>query len=475
VTSVVDTDICVIGAGSGGLSVAAGAAQMGADTVLVESGKMGGDCLNYGCIPSKALLAAAKQAYAMTDGASLGVSPVVPEISFNKVHDHVRGVIAALEPNDSQKRFEGLGVNVIRAEAHFVGRQEIEAGGHRIKARRIVIATGSSPVVPAITGLNQVPFFTNETLFDNETCPDHLVIIGGGPIGVEMAQAHVRLGAKVTILEMFSLMAKDDPELVAVLKNQLIGEGVDIREGVKVNAVEQKGDGLSVSIEGDNTTDRVYGSHLLVATGRQANVAALNLEAAGIDYDRNGIKVDKRLRTTNKKVFAIGDVTGGLQFTHVANYHAGIVIRNALFRLPAKANHNAVPWVTYTDPELANVGLTEAQARARRGDRIRVLTWPLEENDRAQAERKTDGMIKVITNKTGRILGASIVAPHAGELIQPWVLAISAKLKIRSMAGYIAPFPSLGEISKRAASSYYTPALFSKRTRRMVRLLGKLG
>lgn len=474
-TSVIDTHICVIGAGAGGLSVAAVSAQMGADTVLVERGKMGGDCLNYGCVPSKALLAAAKQAYAMTDGASLGVSPVVPEISFNKVHDHVRGVIAALEPNDSQQRFEGLGVNVIRAEAHFVGRQEIEAGGHRIKARRIVIATGSSPVVPAIIGLDQVPFFTNETLFDNETCPDHLVIIGGGPIGVEMAQAHARLGAKVTILEMFSMMAKDDPELVAVLKNQLIGEGVDIREGVKVTAVEKKGDGLSVLIEGDNTNDRVHGSHLLVATGRQVNVAALNLEAAGIDYDRNGIKVDRRLRTSNKKVFAIGDVTGGLQFTHVANYHAGIVIRNALFRLPAKANHNAVPWVTYTDPELANVGITEAQARARHGDRIRVLTWPLEENDRAQAERKTDGMIKIITTKTGRILGASIVAPHAGELIQTWVLAINAKLKIGSMASYIAPYPSLGEISKRAAGSYYTSTLFSKRTQRMVRLLRKLG
>ena len=387
----------------------------------------------------------------------------------------MRGVIAAIEPNDSQKRFEQLGVNVIRAEARFVGRQEIEAGGQRIKARRIVIAAGSSPVVPPITGLNEVPFFTNETLFESETCPDHLVIIGGGPIGVEMAQAHARLGAKVTILEMFGILAKDDPELVAILKNQLLGEGIDIREGVKVIAVEKQGDGLSVSIEGDNTNDRVHGSHLLIATGRRVNVAALNLEAAGIDYDRNGIKVDKRLRTTNKKVFAIGDVIGDLQFTHVANYHAGIVIRNALFRLPAKANHDAVPWVTYTDPELANVGITEAQARARHGDRIRVLTWPLEENDRAQAERKTDGMIKVVTNKRGRILGASIVAPHAGELIQPWVLAIGAKLKIGTMAGYIAPYPSLGEISKRAAGSYYTPTLFSKRTQRMVRLLRKLG
>ena len=467
-------DICVIGAGSGGLSVAAGASQMGASTALIERGKMGGDCLNYGCVPSKALLAAGHAAQAVRGGGRFGVRAAAPAIDSGGVYGHVRGTIAAIAPNDSVERFEGLGVTVIQSSARFTGPREIAADGYRITARRIVIATGSSPVVPPVAGLGDVPYLTNETIFDLGQVPAHLIVIGGGPVGIEMAQAHRHLGARVTVVEMFSIMASDDPELVDVVRARLAGEGIDLREGVTVARVEKAGNGVAVVIAGNGAEDRVQGSHVLIAAGRRPNVGGLDLEKAGIAYSPAGIQVDARLRTTNRRVFAIGDVAGGYQFTHMAGYHAGIVLRNALFRLPAKVDTHAVPWVTYTAPELAQVGLTEDRARKQAGD-IRVLRWPFAENDRARAERETDGLVKVITTPRGRILGAGIVGAHAGELIHAWVLAIGQKIKIGAVAGMIAPYPTLGEANKRAAGSFYTPALFGERTKRIVRFLSHFG
>jgi len=467
-------DICVIGAGSGGLSVAAGASQMGASTALIERGKMGGDCLNYGCVPSKALLAAGHAAQAVRGGGRFGVRAAAPAIDSGGVYGHVRGTIAAIAPNDSVERFEGLGVTVIQSSARFTGPREIAADGYRITARRIVIATGSSPVVPPVAGLGDVPYLTNETIFDLGQVPAHLIVIGGGPVGIEMAQAHRHLGARVTVVEMFSILASDDPELVDVVRARLAGEGIDLREGVTVARVEKAGNGVAVVIAGNGAEDRVQGSHVLIAAGRRPNVGGLDLEKAGIAYSPAGIQVDARLRTTNRRVFAIGDVAGGYQFTHMAGYHAGIVLRNALFRLPAKVDNHAVPWVTYTAPELAQVGLTEDRARKQAGD-IRVLRWPFAENDRARAERETDGLVKVITTPRGRILGAGIVGAHAGELIHAWVLAIGQKIKIGAVAGMIAPYPTLGEANKRAAGSFYTPALFGERTKRIVRFLSHFG
>ncbi len=467
-------DLCIIGAGSGGLSVAAGAQQMGASTVLIEKGLMGGDCLNYGCVPSKALLAAGHAADAIRRGADFGVSSEETKISSQKVYGHVRETIAAIAPNDSVERFEGFGVKVIQAAGSFTGPQEVVAGNFRIKARRFVIATGSSAFVPPIEGLSDVPYMTNENIFDGPELPEHLIIIGGGPIGIEMAQAHRHLGARVTVLEMFSIMPNDDPELVAVVKGRLDKDGIVIHEGIKVLKAEKTDSGIAVKIEKDGVEERIDGSHLLVAAGRRANVSGLDLEKAEIEYSPKGIGVDARLRTSNKKVFAIGDVAGGYQFTHVAGYHAGVVIRNALFRLPAKSDMRAVPWVTYTAPELAQVGLTESQARKNHSD-IKVLSWPYADNDRAQAEKSTEGHIKVITTAKGHILGAGIVGAHAGELIQTWVLAISKKMKIGDIASMIAPYPTLGEISKRAAGSYFTPSLFGERTKKVVRFLRLFG
>jgi pyruvate/2-oxoglutarate dehydrogenase complex dihydrolipoamide dehydrogenase (E3) component len=470
----IEADICVIGAGSAGLSVAAGAAQLGRRTVLIEKHLMGGDCLNVGCVPSKALIAAAHAAHAQRNSGRFGVAPVEPKVDFQAVHDHVKGVIAGIAPTDSVARFRGLGVEVIEAEGRFAGPNEVVAGDARIRARRFVVATGSRPTLPPVKGLADVPTLTNETIFDLTERPRHLVVIGGGPIGLELAQAHRRLGAAVTVVERLDLMGKDDPEAVGFVARSLAHDGVRLLPRTEIDEVTREGDGIALAVRAPDGADRLVASHVLVAAGRKPNVEGLGLEAAGIAFGAKGIEVDKSLRTSNRRVYAIGDVAGGLQFTHVAGWHAGLVIRNALFRLPVNASDTrAIPWVTYTDPELAHVGLNEAQAAAK--GPVRVLRWPLAENDRARASRELDGLAKIVTDARGRVLGATLVGPGAGELIAPWVLAVSKGLGVSAMASAVAPYPTLGEIGKRAAGSFYTPTLFSPRTRALVRLLSWFG
>jgi pyruvate/2-oxoglutarate dehydrogenase complex dihydrolipoamide dehydrogenase (E3) component len=469
-------DLCVIGAGAGGLAVAAAAVQLGAAVVLVERGLMGGDCLNFGCVPSKSLLASARLADQWRRGPQLGLAYPPPRIDFAAVGDSVERVIAGIAPNDSAERFQGLGVTVLRAEARFTSPRTVRAGAVEIRPRRFVIATGSRPAVPPIPGLAEAPYLTNETVFANRELPRHLLVIGGGPIGIEMAQAHRRLGARVTVLDAGPLLPRDDPELVDLLTGRLSGDGLVLRPRVRIAAVQidggpNGGGAVAVQLAGG---ERIVGSHLLVAAGRSPNIDALDLAAAGIAAGPKGITVDARLRTTNRRAFAVGDVAGGPQFTHVALHHAGVVIRNALFRLPAKVDYRALPWVTYTDPELAQTGLTEAAAREA-GGRVRVLRWPFAENDRARTERDTDGLVKIITRRDGRILGASILGAGAGDLIMPWALAIAQKLKIGALANLVVPYPTRGEAGKRAAGSFYTPALFSARTRRIVRFLARFG
>jgi len=464
-------DICVIGAGSGGLSVAAAAAAFGVPVVLIEKGKMGGDCLNYGCVPSKALLAAAKHAQAMRAGAAFGVAPQRPAVDFVKVHGHVHGAIAAIAPNDSKERFAGLGVRVIEGEARFKDKQTVAVGDFEVKARRFVVATGATPAAPPIPGLDQVAYLTNETVFDLTVCPEHLFIIGGGPVGLEMAQAFRRLGAGVTVLEAATPLANEDPECAGILLDQLAREGIAIRAGTNVLRVEP-GARLRVVVAAANNEETIEASHLLVATGRRPNLDGLDLAAAGIKTGPRGIRVNKRLRTSNRRVYAVGDVAGGPQFTHLANYHAGLVIRNVLFRLRARVNSNIVPRVIYTDPELAHVGIGDTQAGKRR---IRVLRWPYHENDRAQAERETRGHIKVVTTTRGRILGATIVGAHAGELIVPWTLAVTQGLNIRAFAEIVMPYPTLSEIGKRAALTYFAGSLTNPLVQRIIMALRRFG
>jgi pyruvate/2-oxoglutarate dehydrogenase complex dihydrolipoamide dehydrogenase (E3) component len=470
---VLHADLCIIGAGSGGLSVAAGAMQMGASVVLIEKHLMGGDCLNTGCVPSKALLAAAHAAEVVRGSARFGVNGHEPAIDFAKVHAHVHGVIAAIAPHDSVERFEGLGVTVIRGAAHFTGPDEVEAASQRIRARRFVVATGSAAAVPPVPGLGEVPYLTNETIFGLNERPDHLLVLGGGPIGVEMAQAFRRLGAAVTLVERAAILPKDEPEAVAILRATLLHEGIALHEGADVLGARRAANGVELELRGAEAPVVLHGTHLLVAAGRRPNTAGLGLEAAGIEATPRGIKVDARLRSSNRRVFAIGDVAGGPQFTHIAGYHAGIVIRNALFGLPAKVDYAALPWVTYADPELAHVGLTEAAAREA-GHEVSTLLQPLSGNDRAQAEGTTEGLAKVVLGRRGRILGATIVAPRAGEMIGMWGLAIQQGLRIGAIASSLAPYPTMSEISKRAAGSFYTPTLFGRRTRRLVGLVQRL-
>ena len=465
----IKTDIIVIGGGSGGLSVAAGAAQMGADVVLFEDGEMGGDCLNTGCIPSKALLAAGKAAHHVAGNAEMGITGNAAKVDFAATKAHVADVMATIAPHDSVDRFEGLGVTVIRERASFSGRNEVKSTTHQVTARYIVIATGSSPLVPPIAGLDRTPFHTNETIFSDPEKPDHLMIIGGGPIGIEMAQAHARLGCRVTVIEAVTIMGRDDAELVEILKASLIDEGITLVEGVGVTEVAKSKVGITATLANGAVLEA---SQLLVAVGRRPATEGLDLAAASIAATPAGITTDKRLRTSNKHIFAIGDVTGRAQFTHMAGYHAGVVIRNMLFKLPARLNDSIIPRVTFSDPELAQVGLTENAATDMWGEaNIRIIQVPLAGLDRAIAERRREGMVKIITRRDGRILGASILAPNAGEMILAWVLAISSRQKISKMASIIAPYPTYGDASKQAAGRFFTEKLFSQRTRRIVRFL----
>ncbi len=469
--SLLKPDLCIIGAGSGGLSLAAGAVQMGASVVLVEGAEMGGDCLNAGCVPSKALLAAGKTAEAMRQAGPFGIGPLQPEIDFAAVKAHVAGVIAGIAPHDSQARFEGLGVTVLRGWARFTSPREVEAAGHTIRARRFVIATGSQAAVPPVPGIEAVPYLTNETIFALRERPEHLLILGGGPIGIEMAQAHRRLGSHVTVIEAARALGRDDPDCVAVVLAALRAEGIAIREGQGVVRLRQVSEGVE-AVLADGTV--LTGSHLLLATGRAPTLEWFSRQAGGVVHDKKGVTVRANLRSvSNRRVYAIGDAAGGAQFTHAAGAHAGVVIRQVLLGLPAKAAAR-VPWVTYTEPELAQVGLTEAEARAEFGGRVRVLRADFAANDRARTELKAKGLLKVMVVR-GRPVGASIAGPQAGELIGFWALAIAAKIRIGTVAGLILPYPTLGETAKRAAGAYFSDKLFDNPAlKRVVRWVQRL-
>ncbi len=474
-SEVLTPDICVIGAGSAGLTVAAAAAAFGVSVVLIEKGRMGGDCLNTGCVPSKALIAAARHAETLRQGERFGIKPAEPQVSFAAVMEHVRGVIAAIEPNDSVERFTGLGVTVLHGAARFTDRRTVTVAEREIRARRFVIATGTVPAVPPIPNLETVPYLTNETVFELTRRPNHLIVVGAGPIGLELAQAFRRLGSEVTVLEAAKALAHDDAELSALLLEKLHAEGIDVREGVKVTRAARRGrTGVRVTLEAEGEVGHVDGTHLLVATGRKPEVADLGLEEAGIAFDKSGIKVNARLRTRNRRVYAIGDVAGGPQFTHWAGYTGGLVVRSILFRFGGKARPDILPWVTFTDPELAHVGLSEAEAfRRYRG--VHVLRWPFAENDRAQTERETGGMVKVLTTRKGIVVGADILGRDAGELIALYAMAVAEGLSVKSFINTILPYPTRSEAARRAAIAFYAPKLDSPIVRRFVAFLRKLG
>jgi pyruvate/2-oxoglutarate dehydrogenase complex dihydrolipoamide dehydrogenase (E3) component len=466
-------DLCIIGAGSTGLSVAAAAALVGGKVVLIERARMGGECLYTGCVPSKALLAAAHAARAAQRATRLGID-AQPRVDFARVRGHVESVIAAIAPHDSAERFRQLGVDVIEGDARFIDPRTVQVGKRKVHARRFVIASGSEPLIPEVSGLDQVRYFTNESIFDNRILPEHLVVLGGGPLGMELAQAHRRLGSKVTVLDRSKALPKDDPELARPLLRLLAAEGIAIREDAKLKQVEPDGEGLALIVQEAGQTSRIEASHLLIAIGRRPRVANLGLDHAGVRHTDKGIVVDARLRTTTRGIFAAGDVIDGPRFTHVCSYQAGIVVRNALFHLPARVNYAALPWVTYTDPEIAQIGMTEAAAVQKHGQRLRVVRVAYADNDRAQAEDRPEGLLKVVAKTNGEVLGASIRGAHAGELAPLWVLAIQRGLRLKHIAAIISPYPGWSELNKAAAVEFFKPALASATVQRLVRVLSWL-
>ena len=467
-------DICVIGAGPGGLAVATGAAAFGRSVVLIERNNFGGEVLHSGCIPSRALAAVANRAHAMRSAGALGIDARDPEIDLRAVSAHVAGVMAGVAPNFAAERFTGLGIRVIHAAARFINKKTVVAGDYRIKARRFVIATGSAPLIPAIPGLDGVPYFTNETIFNNQERLHSLIVIGGGSAGLELAQTYSRLGSRVMVLVAGKALADEDPELAGFVLEQFAEEGIGIHQNTAVGSVEG-GLGrvrVNVSVGGDKHV--VEGSHLLIAAGRRPLTSDLGLEAAGIRYDERGIKVDAGLKTSNRRVFAIGDAAGGPSYAQIADYHASIVLRRALFHYPARVDARLIARATFTDPELAYVGLSEAEA-VKYAKKIGVLRWPYRENDRAQAERKTTGHVKVVMSRDGKILGAGIVGAQAAELIQLWSLAIAKGLNIKDMSGWVAPYPTLSEMNKKLGYSYYATKSASPTLRKYINFLARFG
>jgi pyruvate/2-oxoglutarate dehydrogenase complex dihydrolipoamide dehydrogenase (E3) component len=444
-------DLVVIGGGAGGLVVAAGGAALGAKVALVEKHRMGGDCLWYGCVPSKSLLKSARIAHQMRHADRWAIAPAKPEVDLAQVMERVAGVIRGIEPNDSPERFRALGVDVIFGDGRFTGPDVFEVDGRRLTARHFVIATGSRPAVPPIPGLADVAFLTNETLFALRENVPHLLVVGGGPIGCEMAQAFRRLGSEVSVVDVATgILPREDRDLAGVVQRILEHEGVRFHLDVTTESVGgAKGD-LRMTIRESNGTARTLtGTHLLLAAGRRANVEGLGLDAAGVRVD-NGRIVHTNLATTNPRISAIGDAAGGYQFTHVAEHHAGIVLRRAIFRMGWAKPSPVVPWCTYTDPELARVGLSETEAMAQ-GVAHRVYRFPLEDIDRARAEGEAEGLAKIVTDPRGRLLGAGIVAPHAGELIAEYALAITRGLKAADVSGTIHAYPTLAMVNRRVA------------------------
>ena len=445
-----DADLIVIGAGSAGLSVAAGAVQVGARVILIEGGEMGGDCLNTGCVPSKALIEAARHAKAAVAAAKLGVSCSQVAIDYASMMQHVHATIATIEPHDSQERFENLGVRVIRSYAKFTSKNAIIVENETITGRRIVVATGANAVAPPIKGLDQVGYFTSESFFENYDQPDHLIIVGGGPIGVEMAQAHAQLGIKTTLIERFEILSRELADTRDLVRKKLSHEGVTVFENCDILSIK-KSDAIKSITLGDGLI--IDGSHLLIATGRRANFQGLNLSAAGIDTTDVGIKVDDSLRTTNRAVYAIGDVIGREQFTHVAGYHASLVVRSALFGLPAKVKTHHIPRVTYCDPEVASVGDISD------GPGIEKYRVEYDGLDRAIAGDRAEGFAQMWV-KNGHVRGVTIVGAQAGELIHFWSLIIAQKLKLSKVSSVITPYPTLSDINKKLIGAYFTPRLF---------------
>ena len=451
-------DLIVIGGGSAGLVAAGGSALLGARVALIEKNLLGGDCLYTGCVPSKTLIKSAKFAHQAREAEKFGFQELDPKFlgdSFASITGRVQSVIEIIEHHDSPGVFEQMGVEVVFGTPKFLNPHEIEvslkdSGEKRaMKAKRFCISTGSRPFTPPIEGLHETGFITNEEVFHLKELPKRLVVLGAGPIGMELGQSFSRLGSKVTIVEKADrLMIKEDAEVSALMEKILRDEGVAILTVTKAVRVHKSANGSKVvTVESGDTTFEIEADEILAAAGRQPNIDGLELEKAGVEFDAKRITTNDYLQTSQKHIYAAGDVTGHFQFTHMADYEAQIVIQNAFVPWPfkKKTDFRVVPWTTFTEPEVARVGMIESDAREKFGSSVKVYKVSFTENDRAQAESATDGFAKVVTNK-GRIIGASLVGEHAGELIHEFVWAMKEKLKIADLNKIIRVYPTLAKI-----------------------------
>ncbi len=457
-------DIGIIGGGAAGLTVAAGAAQLGAGTLLIEKEKeLGGDCLHFGCVPSKTLIQTAKVYHMMKNAKLYGLPETVPPpVDFKKVSERIRSVIAKIQKHDSQERFCGLGAQVVFGDAVFLDPHTVEAGGKTYSAHKWVVATGSSPSVPPIPGLRETPRVTNKEIFNLDKLPEHLVILGAGPIGIEMAQAFARLGSEVTVIDMAKqILNKEDKDMADGVMKVLEAEGVKFHLDSAILEIRDLGNGKEILVNGSlGKTVRVKGDTILVATGRTPNTSGLGLEQIGVELDRGAVKVDDRMRSTLKHIYAAGDAIGGYLFTHAAGYEAGIVVSNAVFRLPRKTDYSNLPWCTYTDPELASIGMNE-NAATEAGVKYSVWTEDFEDNDRSLAEGRAIGKVKLLLDEKEKPVGVQIFGPHAGELVNEWVAVMNGNVKMTALAGAMHPYPTVGEINKRVAGNFLATKIFS--------------
>lgn len=464
-----DFDIGILGGGAAGLTVASGAAQLGAKTLLVEKEKeLGGDCLHYGCVPSKTLIRTAHVYHMMKNAKNFGLPQIKPpKVDYKDVANRIRSVISTIQKHDSEERFCSLGAKVEFGEATFIDEHAIQLNGDTISAKNWVITTGSSPGIPPIEGLDKTPYITNKEIFYLDQLPKSMIIFGAGPIAVEMAQAFSRLGTETTVVQRSGqILSKEDKEMADEVMNVLSSEGVifhlnasvvritDMRN--KKEVIIRKGDGKEIALKAET---------LLIAMGRKPNLDDLGLDKIGIPFNSKGIEVDNRLRTKLKHIYAAGDITGDYQFTHAAGYEGGIVVSNAIFHFPRKVDYTFLPWCTYTDPELASIGMNEKRAKSA-GIKYSVWTEEFKDNDRSLAEGEEVGKLKMILDENEKPLGVQILGPHAGELLSEWVAILNGKVKLSTLASAVHPYPTLGETNKRVAVSYFTPKIFSDRIKK---------
>jgi len=464
-----DFNIGIIGGGAAGLTVASGAAQLGAKTLLIEKEKdLGGDCLHFGCVPSKTLIRTAQAYHTMKNADRFGLPAVgVPPVEFKQVRERIQSVIAAIQEHDSEDRFCSLGAKVAFGEPTFTDEHSIRLNGESISAKNWVLAAGSSPHIPPIEGLNETPYITNKEIFSLDHLPASMVILGAGPVAIEMAQAFCRLGTKVSVIQRSGqVLSKEDRDMADGVMDVLKGGGVEFHLNATVLDVKGVGTEREVRFKDrEENTICVKAEQILVAMGRKPNVDGLALEAIGVETHRKGIRVDDRMRTHQKHIYAAGDITGAYQFTHAAGYEGGIVVSNAVFHLPRKADYTFMPWCTYTDPELASIGMNEKRAEEA-GIEYTVFTEFFQDNDRSLAEGERVGKVKMLLDTHEKPIGIQILGPQAGELLSEWVAVLNGKVKLSTLASAVHPYPTLGEINKRAAGAYLSPKIFSDKVKK---------